>query len=181
MSLIQGEITAIMPPNFTDQWGNHYQDVTVRTAQGDISGQKASRTALTQQNIGNQVEWNCEVKQDKNQQNYNKFTKPQDPQYASQGGVTRPQQARGGTNTSHEGRNIVDSSGRNTSIERQCAFKAACGRARGTDMEPSKIIELARQGQHFIETGYNISNNKPTEKCAQCGAPDVTQCGCNPW
>lgn len=98
MQLIQGEIIAIMPPNFSDNWGNQYQDVTVRTAQGDISGQKASKQALTENDIGAQVEWNCEVKQDRRGQNYNKFTKPQDPQYASQGRATRPQQARQGTN-----------------------------------------------------------------------------------
>lgn len=47
--------------------------------------------------------------------------------------------------------------GRNTSIERQCAFKAACSRAQGTNMEPSAIINLAKQGQYFIETGDNIN------------------------
>lgn len=98
MQLIQGQITAIMPPNFTDQWGNKYQDVTVQTAQGDISGQKASKTALTQQDIGTQIEWNLEVKQNTRNQNYNKFTKPQDPQYGSQGSSQRPQQARQRTN-----------------------------------------------------------------------------------
>lgn len=50
------------------------------------------------------------------------------------------------------------SNGRNTSIERQCAFKAACRRAQGTDMEPSAIVDLARQGQYFIETGSNIND-----------------------
>ena len=98
MQLVQGEIVAIMPPNFTDNWGNQYQDVTVRTAQGDISGQKASKQVLTENDIGAQVSWNCEPKQNSRGQNYNKFTKPQDSQYAPQGGVTRTQQARGGTN-----------------------------------------------------------------------------------
>lgn len=46
----------------------------------------------------------------------------------------------------------------NISIERQCAFKAACNRAQSTDMEPSKILDLAKQGQYFIETGNNIND-----------------------
>lgn len=50
------------------------------------------------------------------------------------------------------------SNSRNTSIERQCAFKAACSRAQGTDMKRSEIIDLARQGQYFIETGSNIND-----------------------
>ncbi len=100
MQLIQGQIVAIMPPNFTDQWGNQYQDVTVRTAQGDIVGQKASKTALTENDVGAQVEWNIEVKQNQRNQNYNKFTKPQDPQYGSQNRATRPQRAAQGTNVS---------------------------------------------------------------------------------
>lgn len=91
MQLIQGEIITIMPTNFRDDWGNHYQDVTVRTAQGDISGQKASKNELTQNDIGTQVNWECEVKQDRRSQDYNKFTKPQDPQYGSQGSSQRPQ------------------------------------------------------------------------------------------
>ena len=91
MQLIQGEIVAIMPPNFTDSWGNQYQDVTVRTVRGDVQGQKASKTALTENDIGTQIEWNIEVKQNQRNQNYNKFTKPQDPQYASQNRATRPQ------------------------------------------------------------------------------------------
>jgi hypothetical protein len=44
---------------------------------------------------------------------------------------------------------------RNTSIERQCAWKGACNRARGSDMTPNDIVELARQGIYFIETGNN--------------------------
>ncbi len=154
MQLIQGEIIAIMPPNFTDSWGNQYQDVTVRTVQGDVQGQKASKAALTENDIGAQVEWNIEVKQNNRNQNYNKFTKPQDPQYASQNRATRPQRATQGTKPQNNGRNTSI----NTSIERQCAFKAACSRAQGTDMEPSKIVDLARQGQYFIETGDNIND-----------------------
>ena len=100
MQLIQGEIVAIMPPNFSDSWGNQYQDVTVRTVSGDILGQKASKTALTENDVGAQVEWNIEVKQNSKKQNYNKFTKPKDPQYTSQDtpqnqqqGVQKPAQA----------------------------------------------------------------------------------------
>ena len=52
------------------------------------------------------------------------------------------------------------SNGKDTSVERRGAFNSACSRAQGTDMTPTDIIDLAIQGQHFIETGDNI-NNKP--------------------
>lgn len=162
-----------MPPNFTDQWGNKYQDVTVQTATGNVSGQKASKNELTQNDINSQVEWECEVKQDKRGQNYNRFTKPQDPQYASQNRSQSPQNAPQSTN--------APTYSKDTSIERQCAFKSACHRAQGTVMKSDEIIELARQGHHFIETGYNIAPGKQVEKCAKCGAEDETQCSCNPW
>jgi len=71
-------------------------------------------------------------------------------QVASQDARQAPQNALQSTKSQSEGRN--------TSIERQCAFKAACNRAKGTDMEPSNIIELAIQGQYFIETGSNIND-----------------------
>ncbi|GAH33723.1 unnamed protein product [marine sediment metagenome] len=97
--LVQGQIIAIMPPNFQDSWGNQYQDVTVRTAQGDITGQKASKMALTENDVGNQVVWNCDVKQNSRGQDYNKFIKLQDPQYASQGSPQRPQSSTQRPNT----------------------------------------------------------------------------------
>lgn len=86
-----------MPPNFSDRWGNQYQEVTVQTAQGEITGQKASKKALDESDIGLEIEWNCEVKQDKRKQDYNKFTKLQDPQYSSQDSPQSPQHARQGT------------------------------------------------------------------------------------
>ena len=61
--------------------------------------------------------------------------------------------------------------GRNTSIERQCAWKGACNRARGTDMSPNDIVELARQGIYFIETGNN-ANALPEYDDEQGPPPD---------
>ncbi len=47
---------------------------------------------------------------------------------------------------------------KNTSIERQCAFKAACNRAQGMKWTDGEIIALAMAGQYFIETGYSITD-----------------------
>lgn len=117
--LVQGQIVAIMPPDYSDNYGNQYQNITVRTAQGDIQGRKASKQALTQNDINTQVEWNCEQAQSKRGA-YNKFTKPQDPQYASQNqqqGVQQPAQR---TNAP-----ISAPNNRDASICRQTAGKVA--------------------------------------------------------
>lgn len=69
---------------------------------------------------------------------------PPTPQNAQQA----PQQAVQATNTA--------ANGKNTSIERQVAFKAACEYAGRRDLDPNTLIEAARAGHYFIETGNNI-------------------------
>lgn len=74
------------------------------------------------------------------------------PQQAQQ----HPQQAARQPN-SHQ-------NGRDTSIERQAAFKAACHRFAGIDGLDEDIIELARAGHYFIETGNNITKIPEPDK-----------------
>jgi hypothetical protein len=118
--LVQGQIIAIIPPDYSDNYGNQYQNITVRTAQGDIQGRKASKQALTENDINRQVEWNCEQAQSRRGV-YNKFTKLQDPQYASQNQQQGTQQARQGTNAPQS----APHSNRDASICRQTAGKVA--------------------------------------------------------
>lgn len=99
--LIQGTILKVDPPDYQDNYGNHYQNITVQTAAGPIIGRKASKTPYGVNDINRQVEWNCEQKTN-NRGPYNKFTKPQDPQYAQQG-QGQPQQAVGQLNAAPQG------------------------------------------------------------------------------
>lgn len=89
--IIQGTILKIDPPDYTDNYGNQYQNITVQTQAGPVLGRKASKTPYGVQDINRQVSWECEQKTN-NRGTYNKFTKPQDPQYAQ---PAPPQTAQG--------------------------------------------------------------------------------------
>ena len=82
--LISGTISQVTPPDYQDNYNNHYQNITVQTANGPVQGRKASKQPYGTNDVGRQVEWECEQKTN-NRGPYNKFTKPQDPQYAQQG------------------------------------------------------------------------------------------------
>lgn len=91
---ITGTILKVEPPDYTDNYGNQYQNITVQTAAGPVIGRKASKTPYGVQDINKQVSWECEAKTN-NRGAYNKFTKPQDPQYAQPGtpqGYQQPSQ-----------------------------------------------------------------------------------------
>ena len=88
--LITGTILKVEPPDYTDNYGNQYQTITIQTQAGPMIGRKASKTPYGVQDINKQVSWECEQKTN-NRGPYNKFTKPQDPQYA------QPQQAQQAT------------------------------------------------------------------------------------
>lgn len=72
---------------------------------------------------------------------------PQQAPQAAQQAARRPNPPQ---NVSRDARSI--------SIERQCAFKAACTKAHGTAMTDNEIINLAKAGQYFIETGNNLAD-----------------------
>lgn len=92
--LITGPIAKVEPPDFRDQYGNSYQNITIQTVSGPVLGRKASKTPYAVQDIGRQVSWDCN-QQTSSRGPYNKFTKPQDPQYVQPGaqqGQQAPQQ-----------------------------------------------------------------------------------------
>ena len=86
--IIQGTLVQIKPQHFQDTHGNFYQWVTVQTHQGPVEGMKGSKVELTQQNLGQAIEWEMEQKQGQKGP-WNKFKKPQEQQ---QGGYQQPQQ-----------------------------------------------------------------------------------------
>lgn len=53
---------------------------------------------------------------------------------------------------------------RNTSIERQAAFKAACEYAGRHGLNAHSLIEIARAGHYFIETGKNFGDIPKPDK-----------------
>lgn len=89
--LITGTILQISPPDFTDNYGNHHQNITIQTQNGPVIGRKGSKTPYAVQDLNKQVSWECEQKTN-SRGAYNKFTMPQDPKYA-QTAPQQPQQA----------------------------------------------------------------------------------------
>ena len=82
--LVEGTISAVTPPDFRDNYGNQYQNITIDTVNGPIVGRKGSKTPYAAHDIGKQVKWECE--QASNSRGpYNKFKMPQDPNYPQQG------------------------------------------------------------------------------------------------
>lgn len=152
--LIQGPIEAINPPDFTDQYGNQYQNITVSTAAGPVTGRIGSKKPYTAQDIGRAGQWDSEQKQGK-QGAYNRFKRHYDTPYqGQQQGQQAPQQPTQRPNAPQG----ASRDARSTSIERQCAFKAACMKYQGLDITDSEVVKLARAGQYFIETGNNLAD-----------------------
>ena len=79
--LITGTILEVAPPNYQDNYGNHYQNITLQTQAGPVLGRKASKTPYGVHDINKTVSWECEEKTN-SRGPYNKFTTPQDPKYA---------------------------------------------------------------------------------------------------
>ncbi len=79
--LIEGTISAVTPPDYRDNYGNEYQNITVDTANGPVLGRKGSKTSYAVHDIGKQVKWECETATNA-RGTYNKFKMPQDPNYA---------------------------------------------------------------------------------------------------
>lgn len=92
--LIKGTVTAVGMPHGSDKWGNSYQWITVNTPAGPITGQKASKQQLTQNFVGQQVEWDCENGTGLDGQPCKKFKRPkqQYPAQQPQQGYQQPAQ-----------------------------------------------------------------------------------------
>lgn len=88
--LITGTILQVEPPDYKDNYGNQYQNITIQTQAGPMIGRKGSKTPYGTHDINRQVSWECEQKTNSRGQ-YNQFKIPQDPKYA-QPAPSQPQQ-----------------------------------------------------------------------------------------
>lgn len=144
---ITGTITAVGPASApTGQYNVRYQDVTI----ADQSGKEWYGRIGSKQGYqgGEQVAVTVEVKQGQDG-TYNYFKKF-NPQFGSQNAPQAPQQGQQAMKPPQQGRN-----GREVSIERQAAFKAACRYAGRIGLDGETLIKIAIAGHHFIETGEN--------------------------
>ena len=91
---ITGTILQVEPPDYTDNYGNQYQNITLQTQSGPVIGRKGSKTPYGVHDINRQVTWECEQKTN-SRGTYNQFKTPQDPQYAQPQAAQGSQQAAG--------------------------------------------------------------------------------------
>lgn len=93
--LIKGKISNIQPPDFTDTYGNKYQNIQIETSQGKFTvGRIGCKKPYTQFNIGDDGQWDMEQKES-SQGPYNKLKKHYDQPF--QGQQPTPQNAQQGT------------------------------------------------------------------------------------
>jgi hypothetical protein len=93
--IVQGQITAVAPPDYSNKYGVQYQNITINTpTAGAITGRIGTKTPFSQQDIGQQIQLECEQAQKNDGSPYNKF-KRYNPDY-QQGQQTQaqPQQKR---------------------------------------------------------------------------------------
>jgi len=93
--LIQGTVLEVTNPDYQNNFGVQYQNITIQTVQGQIQGRIGTKKPYTVQDIGQQGQWDCEQAQNK-QGSYNKFKKHYDNPYQGQQAT---QQGTGGTNS----------------------------------------------------------------------------------
>jgi len=75
--LIKGTISVVNPPDYADNYGNQYQNITVDTIQGQITGRIGCKKSYTNADIGQQGQWDTEQATSP-QGPYNKFKKHYD-------------------------------------------------------------------------------------------------------
>lgn len=84
--MLIGTIQNVTPPDHQDQYGNHYQNITIIDGAGmPHQGRIASKTPYTQQDVGKQGQWDVEQKQS-SQGPYQKFKRHYDKPYGVQQG-----------------------------------------------------------------------------------------------
>jgi hypothetical protein len=153
---ITGTITQVGPASApSGQYQVRYQDVTITD---DQNGKQWYGRIGSKQGYqgGEQVAVTVEVKQGQDG-TYNYFKKF-NPQYAPQNAPQAPQQPPQATKPPQQGRN-----GREVSIERQAAFKAACEYAGRLGVDGETLIKIAIAGHYFIETGENSYLKNPVK------------------
>jgi len=84
MMLINGTLSGVRPPNFTNRHGVQYQDIQITNVQGQkIVGQIGCKAPYTEQNIGEQGQWDLEQATNSKGNPYNKLKKHYDTPYGS--------------------------------------------------------------------------------------------------
>jgi hypothetical protein len=135
--IISGNISQVTPPDFTDRYGNQYQNITIETVNGPITGRIGSKKPYTQQNIGHNGQWDCEQAQ--NQQGpYNKLKRHYDTPYQGQQG---PSQAAGQPNAPQD---------REIYIIRQAVLKAVLS---GCEIPLDMVADYLKTGYQFVFSG----------------------------
>lgn len=94
--LISGTIQSVTPPDYRNNFGVQYQNITIDTVNGPVIGRIGKKQPYTQQNIGHQDQWDMEQAQGP-QGPYNKLKKHYDQPYqgGSQGAPQGTPQATG--------------------------------------------------------------------------------------
>ncbi len=105
--LVQGQIIAITPPDYTNNFGVQYQNITVQTVQGPVEGRIGTKKPYTAQNINQQGQWDCEAASN-NQGTYNKFKKHYDKPYQGQQGTQQAPQTTNPQQPAPQGKNEPD-------------------------------------------------------------------------
>lgn len=130
--------------------------LTLRNEEGQITGEIGSKSQQYPMAIGEPI--TVDIRTDQYGTKFKKVN-PQYQQNAPQGGSQMPQNQPQGQN--------APQSGRNTSIERQCAWKAACNRAQGSSLTHDDVACLAEMGIYFIENGQRKPQQRQTNNTQQ--------------
>lgn len=171
--IINGTITQVgQPSEPSGQYQVRYQDIIITDQKGgEWPGRIGSKRGYQ---VNTPISVTVEDKDDGEGGTYNYFRK-YNPQYPDQtapqtvGGYPKlprgkqaPQQAAERPKSENKQYDT-----RNTSIERQAAFKAACEYCGRKSLEPDAVVKLARAGHYFIKTGNDvndISNYEPNSE-----------------
>lgn len=81
--LLTGTITRVEPPDFSDKYGNQYQNIYIDAGNGELKGRIGCKKPYTQESIGSQGQWECEQASSPQGQ-YNKLKKHFDQPYQGQ-------------------------------------------------------------------------------------------------
>lgn len=166
--MLTGNITSVQAPDYKDNYGNSYQNITVTDANGQPTrGRIASKIPYTLEDVGSQGQWDVEQKQN-NQGSYLRFkrhTDYQGGQYPPQSTSQRPQQPRGGTNDSDMVR------------IRSMALAYAKDLVVASKIDYAVLPTAANEFTAYIMTGRWIQDN-PSQQESSLAPPDNQD---EPW
>lgn len=159
--IIKAEVREVGDVEYSQKSGKPFQRIQLNDSQiqRQIKIFQGKGQPLTQQHIGQKEQFSISgyVSTFDNNVYLSGFWQAQGQQQAppQRQATQQPQQAQRPPQQAAQATNAA-ASNRNTSIERQAAFKAACEYAGRRDLDPNTLIEAARAGHYFIETGNNI-------------------------